>query len=205
MSSFLSPLLSLVLALAPFVPQALAGELEAAREATRVLEEELKLAARPQLYLVLDLSAHTLVIKGRGIELHRLAVAGWRAADQAKLVKVFVLRARPAISRPKALPGQDPTLDPIELRHMPVHYDLPFDPDLTVMVSPPPSERPWLWLRAVLRDWWQRSRAWRGSAPVPGAPPAGASLHLMLSQEAAQSLAWSLTDGMPLVIRRSDP
>jgi hypothetical protein len=181
--------MSLALALAPLVPQALAGELESAREGTRVLEEELKLSARPQLYLVLDLSARTLLIKGRGIELHRLAVMGWRAADQGKLAKVFVLRARPSISRPKSLPGQDPTLDPIELRHMPVHYDLPFDPDLTLMVSPPPGERPWLWLGAVLRTWW-------------GQP--GASLHLMLSQEAAQSLAWSLTDGMPLVIRRAD-
>jgi hypothetical protein len=187
--ALLPRLLALFLALAPVVLPALAGELEAARESTRVLEEELKLAARPQLYLVLDLSARTLVIKGRGVELRRMPVEEWRAADPARLDKVFVLRARPAIHRPKALPGQDPTLDPIELRHMPVHYDLPFDPDLVILVSPPPGERPWLWLHAVLRRWWNRT---------------GVMLHLTLSQEVAQSLAWSLTDGMPLLIRRAN-
>ena len=95
-------------------------------------------------------------------------------------------------------------LDPIELRHMPVDYDLLFDPGLTVMVTPPPSERPWLWLKTVMRGWWVRSRGWRGTTSSTESRPGASYLRLVLSQEAAQSLAWTVTDGMPLVIRRAD-
>lgn len=204
MSPFLSRLLPLALVLAALPVQSLAGQVEGVREATRVLEEEVKLSARPQLYLVLDLSERVIVIKGRGIELYRLQVVDWRASDERPLDKAFTLRARPTISRPRVVPGQDPTLDPIELRHMPVDYDLLFDPGLTVMVTPPPSERPWLWLKTVLRGWWERSRAWRGATSSTNSRPGPAYLRLVLSQEAAQSLAWSVTDGMPLVIRRAD-
>jgi len=193
-----------VLVLTSLPVLSLAGQVEGAREATRVLEEEVKLSARPQLYLVLDLAERVIVIKGRGIQLHRLQVADWRASDERLLDKAFTLRARPPIIRPKVVPGRDPTLDPIELRHMPVDYDLLFDPGLTVMVTPPPSERPWLWLKTVLRGWWDGSRARRG-VPSSTEPQAGAAyLRLVLSQEVAQSLAWSVTDGMPLVIRRAD-
>ena len=206
MSPSLSRLLPLALALASLSPQsqALAGQVEAAREASRVLEEEVRLSAHPQLYLLLDLSERVIVIKGRGIGLHRLQVADWRASDEQPLDKVFTLRARPTISRPRVVPGRDPALDPIELRHMPMDYDLLFDPGLTVMVTPPPSERPWLWLKTVLRGWWQRSRAWLGATSSTESRPGAAYLRLVLSQEAAQSLAWSVTDGMPLVIRRAD-
>ena len=42
---------------------------EGLREANRVLEEEIRLAAHPQIYLLLNLPDRSIVIKGRGIEL----------------------------------------------------------------------------------------------------------------------------------------
>lgn len=204
MLPFLPRLLPLALVLASLPVLSLAGQVEGAREATRVLEEELKLSARPQLYLVLDLTERVIVIKGRGIGLYRLQVADWHASDERPLDKTFTLRARPTIIRPRVVPGRDPTLDPIDLRHMPVDYDLLFDPGLTVMVTPPPSERPWLWLKTLLRGWWERSRAWGGAPSSTESRPGAVYVRLVLSQEAAQSLAWSVTDGMPLIIRRAD-
>jgi hypothetical protein len=189
-------------ALAPLVELALAGEAEALREATRVLEEEVKLAARPQLYLVLDLPERVIMIKGRGVELHRLPVLGWRASDEEQLGQVFTLHTRPPVSRPKAVPGRDPSLDPIELRHMPVDYDLLFEPDLLVIVTPPPSERPWIWAKSLLRGWWLRGRALGGAGSSTDPAAASFLLRLTLSQDTAQSLAWSVTDGMPMVIKR---
>ena len=49
----------------------------ALQEATRVLEEEIKLAARPQTYVLIDLEAKAILIKSRGIELHRLPIESW--------------------------------------------------------------------------------------------------------------------------------
>jgi hypothetical protein len=40
---------------------------------------------------------------------------------------------------------------------------------------------------------------------VPGQQAAGPRLRLTLSREAAQSLAWSGTEGMPLVIKNAIP
>ena len=51
----------------------------AVREASRVLEEELKLAARPQTYVVIDLAPGAISIKGRGVQLHRMMISRWSA------------------------------------------------------------------------------------------------------------------------------
>ena len=51
----------------------------ALQEATRILAEEIKLAARPQTYVIVDLVARSVVIKGRGAELHRIPVEEWSA------------------------------------------------------------------------------------------------------------------------------
>src|SRR5579883_2662909 len=99
-----------------------AGERELLQEANRLLEEEVKLASRPQIYLLLDLSEQVLSIKGRGIELHRLPVLAWRVSGGKSLSGLFRLRTRPAVDRPKAGPGKDPSLEPINLQDMPAEY-----------------------------------------------------------------------------------
>lgn len=177
----------------------MARQLDSLRESTRLLEDEIKLASRPQIYLLLDLSAPLLLIKGRGLELHRIPVTAWRASDEGPLKGVFRLRARPQTERPKAKPGSDPLADPIDLGDMPGEYALLFDPPLTVAVAPPARERPWLWAKSHLREWWSRVTSWFRFSAEAG-QPGGPRLRLTLSMEAAQSLAWSLTDGMPLLI-----
>jgi hypothetical protein len=168
-------------------------------EANRILEEEIKLASRPQLYLVIDLSDKVVRIKGRGMELHHLPISGWAASDQASLRRLFRVLARPSISRPRTLPEGDPEADPIDVRDMPMEYALQCEPSLIVAVVPPARERPLLAARSLAREWWGRITAqFRRDSKGPGDPP---RLRLYLSQEATQSLAWSLTDGMPLLIR----
>ncbi len=55
------------------------------KEATRVLEEELKLAARPQTYLLIGSECKHDSFKGRGIGLHRIPIATWSAGPQEAL------------------------------------------------------------------------------------------------------------------------
>ena len=182
-----------------------AGEPDGLREANRILEEEIKLAARPQIYLLLDLPDRVIAIKGRGIELHRLPITAWQTVEERAMAGVFRLRARPQVVRPKVPPPRDPTQDAIELKDMPEAYELLFDPTLAVTVAPPFQERPWLWVKSLMRNSWLGVASWIRSAAAIDEKVTSPCLHLTLSVEAAQSLAWSVTDGMPLLIRRTTP
>lgn len=179
------------------------GDFETVREANRVLEEEIKLATRPQAYLLVDCSERVVVIKSRGVALYRLPIIDWYLSGEGPLAGVFRLRARPPVVRPKAMPGEDPSSDPIDLHDMPADYDLVFDPALILAVAPPLSEQPWLWAQSHLREWWRRAVAWVRVAATADQAVADASLRLTLSGEAARSLVWSVTDGMPMLIRRA--
>lgn len=174
------------------------------REANRALEEEIKLAASSQIYLLLDLSARSLLIKGRGIELHRIEVVSWDAAgNEESWGGAYRLRARPVVERPKVQPvpgkeqNQEPA-EPINLNDMPAEYLLQFDPGLLVNVGPPAGEHPWLWAKNRLREEWRRLSAWAGRNG--DRQPPRRVLRLTLSPDQARSLAWSVTDGMPLLI-----
>ncbi len=172
----------------------------AVREASRVLEEELKLAARPQTYVIIDLAFGAIHIKGRGVELHRLAIARWSAAGTTAMTGTFRLHARPSVARRKVDPRITVEQEPISLADMPVQYPLSFVPSLTVEVHPAATDHPWLWSLASSRIWWRQMKEWRAWLSDPGPPQP--YLELTLSAEQAQSFAWSLVDGMPVVIRR---
>lgn len=175
----------------------------ALQEATRVLEEEIKLAARPHTYVLIDLVRRTIEIKSRGLVLHAIPIEQWQASGSARLSGTFRLLARPAVVRRKIDPNAAVEQDPISLGDMPVRYDLAYTPALTVEVLPAAGEHPWHWTLSTGRAWWRRLQQWGTGligGPAASAPP---SLRLTLSADQARSLAWSLVDGMPLLIRRA--
>lgn len=168
-------------------------------EAMRVLEEEVKLAARPQTYLLLDLVTRTLQIKGRGVELHRLPITTWSAKALHELKGTHRLIVRPAVLRRKIDPTASVDQEPISLADMPVHYTLSFTPPLSVDVMPTAEESPFRWMKARGQTWWRDLQdSWTTDRSATQNP----YLRLEVSTEQAQSLAWSVVDGMALVIRR---
>jgi hypothetical protein len=173
------------------------GEAGTLWEANRALEEELKLAARPQLYLVLDFPEGSVLVKGRGLELHRLRLVQWEVSSEIGLTLTFRLQARPPVSRPKLAPGEDPAETVINLDDMPAEYVLVFEPNLIVSVAPPASEQPLLWARSRLREWGSRFGRVAGLSPF--------RVRLTLAKDDVRSLAWSVVEGMPLIIRRYAP
>jgi hypothetical protein len=82
---------------------------------------------------------------------------------------------------------------------MPQAYDLLFHPPLTIAVAPPVQEELWLWAKSRIREWWGRLTLATGFAS-DRETVAGPRLRLTLSQDAAQSLAWVVTDGMAVII-----
>lgn len=173
-------------------------------EANRLLEEELKVAVRPHIYMVLDPVAKVILIKSRGIELHRLPITEWRQVGKGSLTGVFRLRTRPSVNRPKAAPpdNRNATVTAIELQHMPDRYDLVFDPGLIVSIGQSARERPWTWIKDTVEEWWSRLASVLGMT-VHANGASAVRIHLTLGQEIAQSLAWTMTDGMPLIIGRT--
>ncbi len=174
----------------------------AVQEATRVLEEEVKLAARAQTYLLIDLVTQTIQIKGRGIELHRIPIVSWSAKAVQNMKGAYRLIARPPVIRRKIDPSASIEQEPISLADMPVDYTLSYTPPLAIDVAPAAEENPMQWLRAKGKVWWRNAKDWSGSFSTSQAVIQSPHLQLEVSAEQAQSLAWSVVDGMALVIRR---
>jgi len=174
----------------------------ALQEATRVLAEEVKLAARPQTYVLVDLAARTILLKGRGIELHRILIESWTTSDQNELVTTFRLRERPPVTRRKIDPSVSPEQDPISLADMPTVYSLRFTPALTITIDSYDYTNLWQLVTYYIRQWWRLVTEWWHAFWTGHAPPATPQLHLTVGVGDAQSLAWMATDGMPLLIRR---
>jgi len=173
----------------------------AVQEATRVLEEEVKLAARAQTYLLIDLVTRTIQIKGRGIELHRIPIVSWSAKAVQNMKGAYRLIARPPVLRRKIDPTASIEQEPISLADMPVDYTLSYTPSLTIDVAPAAEENPMQWLRAKGKVWWRNAKDWSGSFSTGQSVIPSPHLQLEVSAEQAQSLAWSAVDGMALVVR----
>lgn len=174
------------------------------KEATRVLEEELKLAARPQTYLLIDLSASTILIKGRGIDLHQIPIVTWSAGAQEALKGVHRLMARPPVVRRKIEPGAAVEQEPISIADMPTDYVLTFTPPLSLTVVPSVANDGLLRSAVLLgKVGWHSMKGWVDQLFIDQPAESSSYLRLTLTADHAQSLAWSLVDGMAVVIRRS--
>jgi hypothetical protein len=173
------------------------------QEATRVLEEEVKLATRPQTYLLVDLVTRTIHIKGRGLDLYHIPIIAWSFKSPDAVTGTHRLIARPPILRRKIDPTASTEQEPISLADMPVDYTLSFSPALTIDVMPSYDHSPLQWIAARGKTWWRQLKEWSASLSTGQSVPPSPSLQLEISAEQAQSLAWSAVEGMPLVIRRT--
>jgi hypothetical protein len=172
------------------------------KEASRVLEEELRLAARPQTYLLVDLVARRIAIKARGVVLLQIPIVGWSGSASDQMAKPFRLIARPPVVRPRIDPSSAAEQEPIALADMPTHYRVTFSPPFNLEIIPSAGEDPIQWAWAQVGDWWRQLGRWSSSL-IPGhTSQSDPALRIALLVEQAQSLAWSMVDGMALVIRR---
>ncbi|OQW35659.1 MAG: hypothetical protein A4E19_21445 [Nitrospira sp. SG-bin1] len=173
------------------------------REVTRVLEEELKLAARPQTYLLIDLNAGTIQIKGRGLTLHQIPIVTWSVESQEHLKGIHRLVARPPVVRRKIEPGAGVEQDPISLADMPADYVLSFTPPLSITVVPSIASDSLVQSVILMgKVGWRNVKDWTSRVLPNRSSEPSSQLRLTLSADHAQSLAWSLVDGMAVVVRR---
>jgi hypothetical protein len=86
---------------------------------------------------------------------------------------------------------------------MPTDFTLTFSPSLSVAVHPSASEDFWRWLRFTGRDWWVWLKSWARRLATGTEPTAQPVVRLTLTPHDAQSLAWTVTEGMPFLVRRA--
>ena len=177
----------------------------ALQEATRILAEEVKLAARPQTYVIVDLVDRAVVIKGRGAELHRFPIEQWSASHLAEVSTTFRLQARPPVTRRKIEPSAGGDQPPVSLDDMPTDFTLTFSPSFLLAVHPSATADFWRWLRFTLREWTVWLKNWIRTLATGKEPAPQPVLRLTLTPHHAQSLAWTVTEGMPFLIRRTSP
>ncbi len=177
------------------------GQSAALREANRVLEEEVKLAARPHTYVVIDLVANHIAIKGKAVDLYRIPISSWSAESLGQMTGRFSLTGRPQIARPKIDPSAPGSQEPISLLDMPTRYDLAFHPVFVLEVVPTAVQSPFRWILWQVRSYWRTLHS-TVSAAWSGRHQREPRLQLTLSEDDARSFAWILVDGMALVVRR---
>jgi len=173
------------------------------QEATRVLEEEVKLAARPHTYLLIDLVTRTIHIKGRGVDLHQIPIMAWTLTVPEAIKGAHRLMTRPPITRRKIDPNASTEQEPISLADMPMNYTLSCTPPLTIHVISSPGNSLAQWIETRGTIWWQQFKEWTDSLATREPSPTIPSLQVEISADQAQSLAWSMVDNMPLLVRRS--
>lgn len=85
------------------IPESATADPAALQEGNRVLREEIKLAARPQTYVLIDLETKAILIKSWGVELHHLPIESWAATHISYLTTAYRSQ-RPAVNRLKIDP-----------------------------------------------------------------------------------------------------
>jgi len=173
------------------------------QEATRILAEEVKLAARPQTYVIVDLVDRAVVIKGRGAELHRLPIEQWSGLRLAEAAMAFRVQSRAPVTRRKVEPAAGAEQPPVSLDDMPTDFTLTFVPSFSLAIQPSASDDLWRWLRFRGRDGWVWLKTWSRRLATGEESPTHPVLRLTLTPHHAQSLAWTVTEGMPFLVRRT--
>jgi hypothetical protein len=186
-------------------------------EQNRRLENELSLARKPVSYMVIDLESKTVTLRSRGMILktwgvYKFKTWGKPIPDQAvKLVK------KTALSNPKRAnitPGQEETrkktdekkdtfdIGTLELKDMPVHYNLVFEGNVRILVRPR-TKRFWPALLNI-----EKSVSWLTYLPFKTVwsslrGKSFTQIELVIgSEKDAQGIYWSFLDGHGTLIYR---
>lgn len=179
------------------------GEL---RENNRLLESELKLAKKPQLYFIFNLKEKKIYFKCRGITLKELKIEKVKLWGQYPDLKDYALLKKTTLFKPKRkeINPEDKEeenfeLDALELDDMPANFSMVLFEGIDISVRQKPegffsglrsaySYTTWHITRPLITTWYA----------VQGKP--FTSIYITLSKKDAQSLYWSFYEGLAGII-----
>lgn len=190
--------------------EALSETLHGPEEKRLLLQAELQLAKKTDIYFVLHLKENKIYIKARGVILRELEIRQNRFWGQGEAVKLYVLAAKKTSDEPKRdeikpetikkdepvpIPSTPPEVKALELPDMPSSFKLMFDNNFVISVKPGDkmlssisNSLSWYISQPMLTVWYAiKSR------------PYGA-LNLMLNENDARALYWSIHEGAGVLI-----
>ncbi len=173
----------------------------------RLLEEELKLARRHDIYLALNLKEKTASIKLRGIQLKKLQINEFHYWGNPISEKAYRLRKKSAFidpGREMMTPGENRekenfTLDALELADMPSRFTMILDSGLTISVRPVTDG-----IFLEIGNFFSSSIRFSESLMailwniLRGKPYT--AIDVVLDKNSARSLYWSLAEGSSVII-----
>jgi hypothetical protein len=187
------------------------------RSRNRLLESELAVARTSGSYMVIDLSGKTVSLRARGMVLRSWEIGRSRLWGKRIPMKTLRLQAKSALGEPRRTnitPGKeeperasqtatapgDVDLGILELKDMPIHYDLVFEEGVHVSIKPRTRN---LWARFINLT---RSMSWYIGLPIKTVfrtirkkPFTNISV-VLSSEKAAQEIYWALLDGQRTII-----
>jgi hypothetical protein len=141
-------------AFAVFVCGAFAQSSAEIKSRNRLLESELAIAKASGSYMVIDIAGKAISLRARGMVLRKWGIGGSRSWGKRIPMKTLKLKTKSALRPPQRTnitPGKEDKPAPgssspaasanidlgiLELKDMPVHYDLVFDDDIRVSIKP---------------------------------------------------------------------
>jgi hypothetical protein len=183
------------------------SEKEKIKKEHELLESELKLASKPNIYFIFDLENRKIYFKARGAVLRELRIEDvklWGDAVAAKphsLLKksTFFKPRRSRIKKGDSSTGDEFKIDALELEDMPVHYTLYMDEGISIFIRPK-SEGLFSWVcniaylikRYVSRPVFTVLNTLRGKPFT--------AIDVVLDKKDAQALYWVFSEGSEGII-----
>lgn len=176
------------------------------RENNRLLESELKLAKKPQLYFIFNLKEKKIYFKCRGITLRELEIEKVNLWGQSPDLKARVLLKRSTLFKPerkeinpKDKEEEEFELEALELDDMPANFSMVLDEGINISVRQKP-EGFFSELRSIYSyTMWHITSplitVWNAVQKKPFT-----SIYITLSKKDAQSLYWSFYEGLAGII-----
>lgn len=180
------------------------------RENNRLLESELKLAKKPQLYFIFNLKEKKIYFKCRGVTLRELEIKKVNLWGPYPGLKDYVLLKRSTLFKPerkeinpknneKDKQEANFELEALELGDMPANFSMVLYEGINISVRQKP-EGFFSGLRSIYSNtMWHITRPlitiWNA---VQGKP--FTSVYITLSKKDAQSLYWSFYEGLAGII-----
>lgn len=198
--------------------EAFSGTLQSQDE-ERLLQLELQLARKTNIYFIIDLQENRVYVKARGIVLRDLEIKGKRFWGQADTVKLYVMNGKAAYAEPQreeVIPenmkkDEDPPapapagttaavdIKALEIDDMPTSFILKLDDNFNVYVRPDNKGMLLGFYSIVNSINWYISQpmltVWYSIKKSPHV-----ALNLFLEEQDARALYWTIHEGSEVLI-----
>lgn len=184
-------------------------------EQNKLLENELTLARKAASYVIINLQDKGISLKAKGIVLRKWDIQSSKSWGRPVGHVLYKMTKKSALSQPKRpdiTPGQEEKktedkekkeafdLGVLELKDMPIHYDLSFDENISISVRPK-TKKFWPSLINI-----RKTISWFTYLPVKTIwhvlkkKPFTEIEIVMKNEKDAQGVYWSFLDGQSTII-----